>query len=198
MKRLICFTALFMSISLLHGQHQTLFGKSHVVGGFGAPIFEFGVSNALPTGIGGGGGVVIGSFFIGAYGLAALDYSVIVDDDIDVDQVDLAHGGLWLGFAYKPHAVVHPYISSRIGWGAVNIRVDQPNFNLSDTDRIMAFSPELGAELNIARWFRVYGTFGYRLVWGTQEDTRDYSDEDFSGWIAGLGIRLGWFGNRRY
>lgn len=196
MKHFICFVALFMSCSLAFCQHETLFGKSRVEGGFGAPIFEFGISNSLPTGIGGGGGVVIGSFFIGGYGLAALDYSVIVDDDLEIDQVDLAHGGIWTGMTFKPHAVVHPYVSTRLGWGAVNIKFDEPGFR-NETDRIMAFTPEIGAELNIARWFRVYGTVGYRLVWGTQEDTREYSDQDFRGWIAGLGIRLGWFGNRR-
>jgi hypothetical protein len=186
-----------MLLHTVSAQHETLFGNARVVGGFGGPIFEFGVSNDIPTGIGGGGGVVIENFFIGGYGMGALDYSVIVDDNLDIDQVELAHGGLWLGYSYKTYAVIHPYVSTRLGWGAVNIQFDQPGSSFSDLDRIMAFTPEIGAELNVARWFRIYGTFGYRLVWGTQDEIPDYTDQDFRGWMAGLGFRFGWFGNRR-
>ena len=196
MKQFICFTLLVLCLNAGYGQHSAVFGNAKVVGGFGAPIFEMGISNDLPAGIGGGGGVVIGSFFAGAYGLAALDYSVIVDDNLKVDQVDLAHGGMWLGLAYKPHAVLHPYISSRIGLGAVNIKVNQPSDPFDTSDRILAFTPEVGLELNLTRWFRINGTVGYRMVRGTQGD-RKYTDDDFSGWFAGFGIRLGWFGNRR-
>ena len=56
----------------MSAQHETLFNRARVVGGFGAPLLEMGINNNLNTSVGGGGGVVINNFFIGGYGLSLI------------------------------------------------------------------------------------------------------------------------------
>ena len=176
-------------------QHETIFGKAHVVGGFGAPLFEWGLNNDMSTGIGGGGGVVIDNFFFGGYGIANLDFEGLIEGD-DIDQLDIAHGGFWLGLSVPTHKLVHLYTSARIGWGAVDIKLDDPQQDFEDVDKIFAVTPEIGLEVNLTRWFRAVGAVGYRWVDGTNE-ARGYTDDDFSGAVASLTLRFGWFGNYR-
>lgn len=195
MKKLML-TAAFAVIGIaLSAQHETLFGKARVLGGFGGPIVEFGIGNDLNTAVGGGGGIIISNFFLGGYGLGSLDFQKILDDD-EVEQLDLGHGGFWLGYAYKPHKVVHLFTSTKIGWGALNIKFDDPNQEFSDLDQIFVVTPELGIELNVFRWFRVGATGGYRFVDGANE-ARGYTNDDFGGAIGTLTFRFGWFGWRR-
>ncbi|GJM36236.1 MAG: hypothetical protein DHS20C18_52370 [Saprospiraceae bacterium] len=179
----------------LFAQHETIFNRARVVGGFGAPITEIGLGNKLNTSIGGGGGLVINSFFIGGYGLASVDFDQLIESD-DVEILDIGHGGFWLGATFKPHKIIHAYASGRIGWGAVNIELKDTGQTFSDLDKIFVMTPEIGLELNLTRWFRVAGTIGYRYVSGTNE-ARGYKDDDFSEAIAGITLRFGWFGWRR-
>jgi hypothetical protein len=177
-------------------QHETLFGKARVVGGFGGTITEFGLNNSLQTSYGGGGGIVIGGAFLGAYGLGSVDLGDVLEGN-NIDKVELGHGGLWLGYTYQPYKLLHLFSSAKVGWGAVNI--DTNNFDPFDgnSDQVFVLTPELGLELNIFRWFRVAGGLGYRWVNGTDGGNL-YENEDFSGLVTNLTLRFGWFGNRRF
>ncbi len=193
MKKLL-FTVLLSLIGLtVFAQHETLFGRSRVVGGFGGPIMEWGLNNDLNTSIGGGGGVIIDNFFLGGYGLGSVDYTQLLDHG-DIDQLDIGHGGFWLGFQVPSHKLIHLYGSARLGWGAINVQFDDPTQNYSDVDKIFVMTPEAGLELNIARWLRVSGTIGYRWVDGVSTNN-GYREDDFDGWVAGMTIRFGGFGN---
>ncbi|MEZ4985414.1 MAG: hypothetical protein R2795_10315 [Saprospiraceae bacterium] len=66
MKNTILLCGLLIMGSLLHAQHETLFGNARVVGAFGCSITEFGLRNDIGTSVGGGGALVINSFFLGA------------------------------------------------------------------------------------------------------------------------------------
>lgn len=180
----------------LTAQHETLFNRARVVGGFGAPILEMGINNDLNTSVGGGGGIVINNFFLGGYGLASIDFEELFDNG-DVEVLNIGHGGFWLGATFKPYKVLHLYTSARLGWGAVNVDLQDNNQRYSDIDKIFVATPELGVELNITRWFRIAGTAGYRWVNGTSEG-RDYTNEDFSGAVATVALRFGWFGSKRW
>lgn len=188
---LITLTCLF-SLGLF-AQHETLFNRAKVVGAFGGPIVEMGLSNELNTSFGGGGGLVLNSFFIGGYGLGSIDFDALLDNG-DIDRVEIGHGGFWLGYTLRPDKLLHVYTDARIGWGAVNI--DDRINSFSDLDKIFVFTPEIGVELNLTRWFRVGATAGYRMVNGVNE-ARGFTDEDFSGGVATLHFRFGWFGWRR-
>lgn len=187
--------ALLFSTGLM-AQHETLFSRARVVGGFGAPILEMGINNNLNTSVGGGGGVVINSFFLGGYGLASIDFEELFDNG-DVEVLNIGHGGFWLGATFEPYKVLHLYTSARLGWGAVNVDLQDNNQRYSDIDKIFVATPEIGIELNFTRWFRIAGTAGYRWVNGTRED-RGYTDDDFSGAVATVALRFGWFGRKRW
>ncbi len=181
---------------LAMAQHETIFSNAKVVGGFGGPITEFGLGNGLTTSYGGGGAVVIGGAFLGGYGLSSFNLNEVIRNNT-FDQIELAHGGFWVGYTYQPYKLVHLFSSAKIGWGAVNISTN--NFDPFDqrSDQVFVMTPELGLELNVFKWFRVAGTVGYRWVNGTNGDGQ-YTDEDFSGAISTLTLRFGWFGNKRF
>ena len=192
----VLFTALLSIIGLTaFAQHETLFGRSRVVGGFGAPIMEWGLNNDINASIGGGGGVIIDNFFIGGYGIGSVDFDELIEYG-DVEQLDIGHGGLWLGFQVPSHKLIHFYGSTRIGWGAINVQFDDPTQSYSDVDKIFVLTPEAGLELNIARWFRVAGTVGYRWVDGVNTNN-GFAEDEFNGWTLGMTVRFGGFGNFR-
>lgn len=196
MKRLILFFSAIFFLTQLTAQHESIFGRARVVGAFGAPLMEMGLNNDLNTSVGGGFGLVINSVFLGAYGMGSLNFEQLIETG-DVEQLDMGHGGLWVGFTISPHSVLHLYGSGRIGWGAVNVSLRDRTLRYDNLDKIFVATPEIGLEMNITRWMRVAGTIGYRYVEGVSE-SRGYSNEDFRGTVVGLGLRLGWFGNRRY
>jgi hypothetical protein len=185
---------LLLTTGALSAQHETLFNQARVVGAFGGPITEYGLGNGLNTSVGGGGALVINSFFIGGYGLASVDFEKLYDNG-DVDVLDIGHGGFWLGGTFQPYRLLHVYGSAKLGWGAINIDLND-NTPYRDLDKIFVATPEIGVELNVTRWFRLAGTVGYRYVTGVSE-TLGLRDEDFSGAIAAVTLRFGWFGRRR-
>jgi opacity protein-like surface antigen len=195
MKKLILLVfCSFLGLSVF-AQHETLFNRARVVGAFGAPIVEFGLNDQINTSVGGGGGIVIDNFFLGGYGLGSIDFEALIEND-DIEQLEIGHGGFWLGYAFRPDKLVHLYSSARIGWGAVNVQLNDNNVRFSDLDKIFVVTPEIGVELNITGWFRLGATAGYRWVDGTNESL-GYTDDDFSGGIGTLHFRFGWFGWRR-
>ncbi len=194
MKHLLIALALLTSAGSVIAQHETIFGRGQVVGGFGGPLVEMGLREGFGASFGGGGGLVLSNLFIGGYGLGAVDLREVLEND-DIEQLEMAHGGLWLGFTYPSYKAIHLYGSARVGWGALNIRLDQPR--VSELDQIFVFTPEMGVELNLLRWFRLAGSAGYRFVNGSSP-TAAYKDSDFSGPVGTLTFRFGWFGNGRY
>jgi hypothetical protein len=195
MKKIILLLFGLSVAAALDAQHESLFGRSRVVGAFGAPIVEVGFRNNLNTSIGGGGGLVINNLFLGAYGLGSLDFRELLETG-QADRLEIGHGGLWLGFTVNPHSLIHLYGSGRIGWGAVNVSFRDNAFRYREIDKIFVATPEIGLELNITRWLRASGAIGYRHVQGVS-GASNYTNEDFSGTVATFAVRIGWFGNRR-
>ena len=193
MKKVIIFIASLFVLSFTNAQHETLFSKARVLGGFGGPLLEFGnIKGDYTTSVGGGGGVIVDNFFIGAYGIGSLDhlhYNINSHDDF---RMDLAHGGLWLGYTPSTFKLFHPYTSAKIGWGFADIRNDPFTIN-SNGDAIFVFTPEVGMELNLSKFFRISASMGYRMV--TDVDQLDnFSNKDFSSLTGQLTFRFGWFG----
>lgn len=194
--RKILFAALMTSLFIsAQAQHETLFNNARVIGGFGAPIVEMGLNNDLSTSVGGGGALVIDNFFFGGYGMGSVDFESLIENE-DIDQLELGHGGFWLGYTLAPHNLIHLYTSARIGWGGVGISLTD-NFHDSDFDKVFVVTPEVGLELNVASWLRVAGTVGYRHVEGVNEKLGYYEDDTFNGAMANLTFRIGWFGWNR-
>lgn len=196
MKKLLVLACVCFCSLTAWGQHETIFSKARVVGGFVSPLVEFGLNNDLGNSYGFGGGIVINNVFVGGYGLAGFDLKSVIEND-DLETIDIGHGGIWIGGTYQPHKLIHIYGTSRIGWGSVNIDVNDNNLEYEDLDKIFVVTPEIGIELNVTKWFRVGATAGYRFVDGVDKST-GLSDDDFRGTVATLAIRFGWFGRHRH
>jgi len=189
MKKIIL-TSLLASIAfILAAQEQTLFKNGSVMGGFGSPIIEIS-SIAGETGamVGGGGAVVIGSFFLGGYGIGT-NYPEVKFDLLNYN-VKYGHGGLWMGAAPGQWRLFHPYASLRLGWGKAQMRNDVLTFS----DRHFTLTPELGGEVNIAPFLKIAFTATYRWTSGIQ-NLPGLTNDDFSGFGGILTFRIGGFGN---
>ena len=188
-KNLLAIVLCFLTVSMFAQRAETLLGNARARGAFGAVITEFGSfnNNDISTSHGGGGGIIIDNFFIGAYGLGSGDWN-----DFEDGKLEMGHGGFWLGYTSPHYRLVHLYSSVKLGWGAIDLDLD--DFNGSDN--IFVATPEVGAELNLTRWLKVAGTVGYRNVTGVKESTGT-KNSDYSGMVGTLTFRIGAFGRWR-
>lgn len=192
MKKLLIVLSLFLSAGWAQAQHETLFGQQHVFGAFGGPLVEYNINNSeVSTSAGGGGGIILGNLFLGGYGLASADQ---FDNLIENNRVELqmAHGGFWIGAVYPSGKLLHAFSSVKLGWGALDVEIDEDDFDTNDA--IFVTTPEIGIEVNLLKWFRVAGTVGYRFTSGVN-NTPNLSNEDFSNMVGGVTFRFGAFGN---
>lgn len=172
---------------------ETLFNRSRRGGFFVSPIVEYSdFKNDLTTASGGGIGLIAGDFFVGAYGLGTTDYDRLLNEDFD--QLEMGHGGLWLGFVAPQHEVVHFFSSVKAGWGAVDIEFNDNGSNYEDS--FFAVTPEAGLEVNVFRWFRIGGSVGYRFMNGL-DSSPTFDKKDFQTMTASLTFRIGAFGRGR-
>ncbi len=196
MKKLhLIITFLMVTTCLIAQRDQTIFNASSRVGGFGGPIFEFselGQGADFETARGGGGGLIVGDFFVGGYGIGDISLREIIDNE--TATIDIGHGGLWLGVVPLQHYALHPYTSLRFGWGAADIRFENNRF--STNDRFFVIHPEAGIEVNIFRWFRVAGTAGYQWYNGL-DDSPQVESLDLNNFRFGLTLRFGGFGRKK-
>ena len=89
------------------------------------------------------------------------------------------------------HKLVHLYSSFKVGWGSVDLRIDdEKKFN----DNLLALTPEIGVEFNVTNWFKLGVTGGFRYVSGIEE-LPVLTDDDFTGMTGALTFRFGGFGD---
>ncbi len=175
---------------LVQAQEETLFDDVDIVGAFGSPILEFSsINGEAVADVGGGGALVIGEFFLGGYGLG----NDFTDTEIEGFryEIELNHGGLWFGYAYRQNKVIHLYTDVRIGWGSARLKGDGP---AAERDRILAITPQVGAEVNILPFFKLALSGGYRLIDGVN-DLRGLDNNDFASPVGTLTFRFGGFGD---
>jgi len=117
--------------------------------------------------------------------------------EIDFDNINLKHRGLWFGYTPKQNKSIHPYLSGRIGWGRMAFE-QTPMDNMDDferiKDRIFVLTPEVGVEFNVFRFFRIAVAANYRYVNGL-ENGNPLSDDDLSNFGGVITLRFGSFGN---
>lgn len=191
----LIFAFLMVSTCLMAQRDRTLFNTSTRVGGFGGLIFEFselGDGADFETANGGGGGLILGDFFLGGYGIDNINLREVIDTE--TANIDMGHGGLWFGVVPLQQYTLHPYASLRVGWGAADITIDGDRF--SSNDRFFVIHPEAGLELNVFRWFRIAGTAGYQWFNGLDEDPQ-FEALDLDNFRVGLTLRFGGFGRKR-
>ncbi len=81
-----------------------------------------------------------------------------------------------------------------IGGGGIGITNfdDDWEFDEDLNDVVLVAVPEAGLELNIARWFRMSGSIGYRFVDGF-EGWGNYKKNDLNAPVYALTFRFGLF-----
>ena len=195
MKNLFFIALLFFVASTeVMAQEQTLFNRSRSAGFFVSPLLEFSsfddgeVRGSSGLGI----ALVVDDFFIGGYGLAAVDIDALIEDQSERVEIDLAHTGLWLGYTYPSRSLAHLFTSVKGGWGLVNTSFDA--LGIERADRVFVLTPEVGVEINLFRWLRLAATGGYRVVNGVTPDISGISNSDLNGFTGGLTLRIGSFG----
>lgn len=178
----------------LYAQEETLFSDLEVIGAFGGPLIEIGsINGEVGADVGGGGALVLNDFFLGGYGMGTdyPEYSIAEGPDAGDYNIKFKHGGLWFGFTQRQFKLVHFYSSVKLGWGRTQLREDRET---RYTDRIFALVPEAGIELNVAPFFKIGFTGGYRWVNGIDK-LPGLGNEDFSSPVGIINFRFGGFGN---
>jgi hypothetical protein len=178
----------------LAAQTQTLFDNAEVRGAFGGPFVEVSEINAQTgVSVGGGGALVINNFFVGGYGMGTQFPTVQIEQF--QDYIDFGHGGFWLGYTATPYKLLHVYSDVKIGWGKARIKEtrDADDEEAFYTDPFFTVLPQLGIELNVADFFKIGFTGGYRFVTGINELPGGLSDDRFSSPIGTITFRFGGF-----
>jgi hypothetical protein len=188
MRKMLLTFILILSLAGLSAQEngiQTLFGSDTRISGLGGPNMSFtSINGEFAHMMGGGGGVMLGDFFFGGYG-EGLTNSIIAGGN----RISFGHGGFWTGYSFMADRVLHPSLSTQIGWGNIAQR-DEGYFNLSD-DNVFVINPAIELEMNFTKFFRLGVGAHYRFVSGVNTST--LTNSDFSGPGAFLSFKFGWF-----
>ncbi len=160
------------------------------ISGFGGPTMTFtNINGEFVTMMGGGGGVIINNLFVGAYG-EGMTHFVNTAEHHKVRNVNFSHGGFWFGYEIAPHKVVHPVISSRIGWGNVTGRTY--SYNRYVNSNVFVFVPTISAEINFTRFFKMNIGAEYRRTFGVT-GLEDLRNDNFSNFGVYTNFIFGWF-----
>ena len=191
MKKIIIAILIMLSVGGLKAQDseiQTLFSGSTRISGFGGPLMSFTTINGqFAHMMGGGGGVLLGDFFLGGYG-EGLTNGIPVNGN----RLEFGHGGFWTGYSFMASRPLHPTLSAQIGWGSVSEH--DPDYTYWGTpDNVFVFNPALELEMNFTKFFRLGVGVHYRIVTGANPEILNLTNSDLSGPGALLTFKFGWF-----
>jgi len=164
------------------------------ISGMGGLMMQFtAVDGEFAHMLGGGGAVLLGDFFVGAYGLGLTNNVPVNRPDELVyqsgDRLSIGHGGFWLGYSLFGERPIHVTFSSLLGWGTLGVGSEYNPAIISDG--IFVISPTIEAELNMTRFLRVGVGATYNIY--TFVDLPGYKGSDFSAPGGFLAFKFGWF-----
>ncbi|MBK9013409.1 MAG: hypothetical protein IPM82_04640 [Saprospiraceae bacterium] len=178
------FTLIILATSMLAQRDETLIGKTGLKltglwGGTNIGLVGFdGDNHGMAGGFFGlefSKSLLLG--FGGSSGSESTTYNGIYR------KYEIDYGGFLVGYAYKPHKVVHPRVSFLMGSGNLKIK-DEPD------DNVFVVQTSAGIEVNLFQWFRMGLEGGYRFVSNTSLPKP--SDGEVSAPFAQLSLRFGW------
>lgn len=141
--------------------------------------------------LGAGGGMHLGSFFLGGYGAAA-SYDLLATN-MASRELSLVQGGLWTGWTPWPHRSLHPYISLRVGRALLDLRTTGASPEAPWQDGVGITIPEVGTEAILLPWLRMTLSAGYRLVSGVDFPPVGLMPDMLNGFTGSLTLRAGLF-----
>jgi len=164
-------------------------------GGFGAPVVKFTeIDSRFGVLVGGRGGWIInGSFVIGGGGYALANtgnFEHLANGAGDSGKLEMAYGGLELGYVLRPDDQLHVALGLLIGAGGVTWKPDGPSGSQVD-DAFFVAEPEVDVVFNATRVFRVALGVSYRLTRGAE--LFDLDDADLSGFAGLVALEFGNF-----
>src|SRR5512133_3414540 len=133
-----------------------------VVAGFGSPFVEVSsVNDQFAVCLGGGAALMINqTVFIGGYfeGITTNHYMNELQAIVNLEKpkISFEHGGIWLGYVYKPKKAIHGGLSMKLGWGEIDLEGDEyangtePVYDYRD--RIFSIIPQVEFEVNMTEW----------------------------------------------
>jgi hypothetical protein len=206
--------SLFTGMIQLYAQQeeettQSILSDKTILSGFGSPFVEFSsVNNQFAVCVGGGGALMIDhTFFIGGYfeGITTNHYMPDLKETVNIEEprISFEHGGIWMGYVYKPKKAVHGGLSMKLGWGEIDLEGDgytyDSNLVVSDyRDRIFTILPQVEVEFNMTKWFKINLGAGYRFVTGIDAyypvdgNQVDYYDKgDFNSFVGTVSLIFG-------
>jgi hypothetical protein len=188
-------------------QEETLLPGNIQHGGFGGPVVKFTtIKKEFGVLVGGYGGWLINHTFMiggGGYGLANIiqpDASVIKNTSPwnkyiypDEGRIQFGYGGVILEYISNQSKLLHYNFNLLIGAGGVQYsRKDRNDYDEdSYADELFVLEPSIGAELNIASFFKLNLLAGYRYVNGVS--IAGLSNSDLSGPSINLSFKFGKF-----
>ena len=194
MKQVYAFAIAFLLCLTSYSQETLVSRHGLQLGGFGGPILEFSDLNGnFGVSVGGGGGIMLNHFFLGGYGLAST-HDILADIDAERYEVTLAHGGIWTGYDFSPHKLLHVTFSFRAGYGILLFGLEDDFSYYDFEDEIFTLTPEVGISLNLTRHVKLVGTVGQR--WVRDVETDSYASDAFDSYVASFMIKFGDFNNR--
>lgn len=171
---------------------QTVFSMFELkrISGFGGPTLSFTtIAGEFVVLNGGGGGVIINNMFLGGYG-ESTSSRINSSQNSAIKNTTFNHGGFWLGYEIMPEKVIHPIISTRLGWGAINGELSETGRRIGTSTFVV--SPNVSAEINFTRFFKLNVGIQYRHTFNVT-NMEGFNDADFSGLGAHVGFIFGWF-----
>ena len=189
MKNLILFIFAFLVSIFSFAQSETLFANLEI-SGFGGPTFSLSqLNNQSTVFAGGGGGLIIGDFFIGGFGEGGnLTNTIINEESYDLD---LGYGGLWLGYSFFNRKAIHPFMSLKLASGDLDFTASSNDQTVESTN-IQVLIPEVGIEFNLTHWIRLVTHLGYREVAGLNNNNL-LKKENLAAITGGITLRFGFF-----
>lgn len=194
---LVILAATFSRPQLVHAQDQTLLkGGNHSYGGFGGPLFRVTSVAGETMVLGGGGGafVIDRKFAIGGAGFGGTQrVETRLETPDGQGEMDFGYGGVTLEVITRPSRLVHATIGVLLGGGTVSVWPDdlRPRSRNRNDDTFSVVEPQVTAELNVTRWFRMGAQVAYRAAIGA--DTPRLVKNNLSGVSGGLVLKFGSF-----
>jgi hypothetical protein len=176
-----------------YGYDKTLISDQTEVGGYMAATVRYiELKDEVGILVGGRVAMIVNHRFsagLGGYGTVK---EPAPEDFAGLDELEIAYGGLFLEYTFKPHAVFHVSLPVLVGAGQTSFVGDYVDPESGDdSDTFFVVEPEFCLEFNITRNWRVDAGLAYRHVNGT--GFSEITDEDQSGVSWTLTMKLGAF-----
>ncbi len=136
--------------------------------------------------------VMNGSFALGVAGYGWVD-DYYLDDLWDgwSDRLNLGYGGLYMEAILGSRRVAHATVGLLLGAGGINGNAHGDCYGWWDSEAFFICEPEIGVEINVARFCRFGAGISYRFVTGV--DGSGLKNSDISGWAGSITLKFGRF-----